>query len=58
MLPLSTYADLAFIPWDYAIKNYTPQLWEKHQVKTKYPNYAAWFERLVERPSVKKAYGQ
>lgn len=53
-----TYADLAFIPWDVTIKKFLPETWDKYDVKAKYPNYVAWHERLIARPSVKKLYEQ
>ncbi|PHH90249.1 hypothetical protein CDD83_4157 [Cordyceps sp. RAO-2017] len=52
-----TYADLCFIPWDMAIKGFAPEIWEKNEVKSKYPDFVAWHDRLIARPSVKKVYG-
>lgn len=34
-----------------------PDLWEGHEVEKKYPNFVAWQNRLEQRPSVKKVYG-
>ncbi|KJZ77926.1 hypothetical protein HIM_02563 [Hirsutella minnesotensis 3608] len=52
-----TYADLAFIPWNRVMQGFLTDVWENNDVKNKYPHFAAWHERLMERPSVKKAYG-
>ncbi|RDA87366.1 hypothetical protein CP532_7010 [Ophiocordyceps camponoti-leonardi (nom. inval.)] len=52
-----TYGDLVWVPWDMYVKQAVPDLWEQYDVLNKYPNYVAWHERLIERPSVKTVYG-
>ncbi|KAH7328352.1 glutathione S-transferase [Stachybotrys elegans] len=52
-----TYVDLAFIPWDkLALGVLDGELAKKYDVENKYPNFYAWHKRLVERPSVTKAF--
>ena len=47
-----SYADLSFIPWygmvDFILGD------SKLDLKKDYPNYAAWIDRLLARPTVKK----
>ncbi|EFY96034.1 glutathione S-transferase [Metarhizium robertsii] len=52
-----TYADLVFIPWDEVVRVYIKDIWEGYEIEQKYPNFLAWHNRLMERRSVKKAYG-
>ncbi|KAF5501867.1 Glutathione S-transferase-like protein gedE [Colletotrichum aenigma] len=55
-----TYADLSFIPWNLVALGapfFKDELWEKHEIKTRFPHFLAWHERLNARPSVKAAYG-
>lgn len=55
---VSTYADLAFIPWDNAIGWIFGE--EQAQIcpEDKYPNFFAWHKRLVARPSVQAALAE
>lgn len=48
-----TYADLVFMPWQRWAKRYAtnPESFDED-----FPHAAAWFARLSERPSVKKAF--
>jgi glutathione S-transferase len=48
-----TYADLAFMPWQRWAKRYATN---PETLDEEYPHAAAWFKRLSERPSVKKAF--
>jgi glutathione S-transferase len=49
-----TIADLSFVTWDLLI----PFIFQAEaaglEIATKYPNYAAWNARLMDRPAVKK----
>ncbi|KAF4972838.1 hypothetical protein FZEAL_9508 [Fusarium zealandicum] len=47
----STYADLAFIPWNLGAPS-IGDLWEKYDIENKFPNYIAWQNRLMARPAV------
>ncbi|KAM0421315.1 hypothetical protein ACHAPT_010845 [Fusarium lateritium] len=56
-----TYADLAFVSWDRTVLTgpfFGNVLWEKYEVREKYPNFLAWHERVSSRPAVKKAFGE
>jgi len=48
-----TYADLAFIPWTWAVEGLSPGL--KAEIESENANYKAWIDRLSARPSVVKA---
>lgn len=50
---LSTYADLAFVPWNNMLPMFG-DTWAKYEIETKYTNFFAWHQRLLARPSVKK----
>ncbi|KAJ0123629.1 Glutathione S-transferase-like protein gedE [Diaporthe amygdali] len=55
-----TYADLSFIPWNRVALEapfFKDELWEKHEIRKRFPKFLAWYERLNARPSVKAAYG-
>lgn len=55
----STYADLSFIPWNRVALDapfFKDELWEKYEIRERFPNFLAWHERLNARPSVKSAY--
>ena len=55
----STYADLAFVPWNMVVfsKNFLgPIMEEKFDVRNKYANFVAWHERVNSRPSVRATY--
>lgn len=49
-----TYADLAFMPWQRWAKRYASN---PETLDEEFPHAAAWFKRLSERSSVKKAFG-
>jgi glutathione S-transferase len=52
-----TLADLAFIPWDNMLDTIMMNDSEaatSEQRKTLYPNWAAWRDRLLQRPAVQK----
>ncbi|KAI3528675.1 URE2 [Colletotrichum abscissum] len=50
----ATYADISFMPWDYLARKLIGEGWtDKWEVDTKYPDYAAWAERIRARPVVK-----
>ncbi|CAH0051810.1 unnamed protein product [Clonostachys solani] len=54
-----TYADLSFVPWNRVIQGHpilNSVVWEAYEIEKKYPNFVAWHQRLVSRPSVEKAY--
>ncbi|KEY74241.1 hypothetical protein S7711_00399 [Stachybotrys chartarum IBT 7711] len=52
-----TYVDLAFVPWDVIALTFKDgALVKEYDPENKYPNFFAWHKRLMERPSVKKAY--
>ena len=53
----STYADLSFVPWCVTVQQGCKQVWDSWEVEKKYPDFSAWYARLLERPSVKKIYG-
>lgn len=53
----STYADLVFIPWDRVVDAVSKDMVEKAGGEKKFPNFFAWNNRLMARPSVKKLYG-
>ncbi|KAM5526425.1 glutathione s-transferase ii [Fusarium oxysporum f. sp. phaseoli] len=50
---LSTYADLACVPWNILVP-IVDNAWEKYEVETKYTNFNAWHQRLLARPAVQK----
>ncbi|OAQ68982.1 glutathione S-transferase [Pochonia chlamydosporia 170] len=52
-----TYADLVFIPWDRVVDAVSKDMVEKAGGEKKFPNFFAWNNRLMARPSVKKLYG-
>ncbi|KAH7144260.1 glutathione S-transferase [Dactylonectria estremocensis] len=56
-----TYADLCFVPWN-KVALFAPffrdVLQNEYKVQERYPNFLAWFERLISRPAVKRAYGE
>lgn len=55
----STYADLSFIPWnrvDLDAPFFKDELWEKYEIRERFPHFLAWHERLNARSSVKSAY--
>ncbi|OHE98830.1 URE2 protein [Colletotrichum orchidophilum] len=50
----ATYADIAFMPWDYLARVLLGEGWnDKWEVDSKYPDYVAWAERIRARPVVK-----
>jgi glutathione S-transferase len=49
----STYADVAFIPWNTAVP-IMGNIWRKSDIENKYKNYMAWHQRLLARPAVAK----
>ena len=49
-----TYADLSFVTWDALVPWFLAGDPRLEQMKTDYPNYTAWVERLHARPAVKK----
>lgn len=51
----STYADLAFVPWNNVISFVFGDDAATVVPESKYPNFYAWHKRLLERPSVKAA---
>ncbi|CEJ87004.1 hypothetical protein VHEMI04271 [[Torrubiella] hemipterigena] len=51
-----TYADIAFLPWEFGVHNFIGEQVKHIDVETKYPNYWAWYQRLVNRESAKKVY--
>ncbi|KAH8649551.1 glutathione S-transferase, partial [Ilyonectria robusta] len=56
-----TYADLSFVPWNRVAllaPFFSSILWDKYDIKQKYPNFLAWHERLNSRPAVKKVYAE
>lgn len=53
---LSTYADIAFLPWEFAVHSYIGDHVKHIDVENKYPNYWAWYQRVVNRESAKKVY--
>ncbi|GKT85286.1 glutathione S-transferase [Colletotrichum tofieldiae] len=51
----ATYADIAFMPWDYLARRLLGDAWvAKWDVESKYPDYAAWAARVRARPVVGK----
>nr|XP_036588277.1 URE2 protein [Colletotrichum truncatum]KAF6799650.1 URE2 protein [Colletotrichum truncatum] len=51
----ATYADIAFMSWDYVARLLLGEAWnEKYAINSKYPDYAAWVERIRARPAVAK----
>ncbi|KAM3508026.1 hypothetical protein MY10362_001447 [Beauveria mimosiformis] len=54
-----TYVDLCFVPWEFAAQNFLGEDLKAagYDAQKKYPNYWAWYQRLLARPSVKKTYG-
>lgn len=55
-LPDSTYADISFIPWNFGVINSGSNVLGDVDLEKEYPNFWAWHQRLMERPTVKKAY--
>ena len=53
-----TVADLAFVTWDTSIPWIFGDDFKTLDIEKKYPNYAAWRERLLARPAVKKTLGE
>lgn len=60
MIVLRTYVDLCFVPWEWVANNFLGADLKAagFDAEKKYPNYWAWYQRLLSRPSVKKVYGQ
>ncbi|OAA56506.1 Glutathione S-transferase [Cordyceps fumosorosea ARSEF 2679] len=54
-----TYVDLCFVPWEFVAHNFLGEELKAagYNAEKKYPNYWAWYQRLLARPSVKKTYG-
>ncbi|KAF7533995.1 hypothetical protein G7054_g6606 [Neopestalotiopsis clavispora] len=55
-----TYADLSFVPWDHVLLSapfFREAIWDEYDLARKCPNFVAWHERLMTRPSVKTVYG-
>ncbi|KAK3196792.1 hypothetical protein K4F52_000136 [Lecanicillium sp. MT-2017a] len=52
-----TYVDLCFVPWEFTVNNFLADELKEFDAEKNYPNYWAWYQRLVARPSTKKAYG-
>ncbi|KAJ6785194.1 hypothetical protein PWT90_01605 [Aphanocladium album] len=54
-----TYVDLCFVPWEWVVLNFlgTELKAAGFDAEKKYPNYWAWYQHLLARPSVKKVYG-
>ncbi|KAF9881941.1 glutathione s-transferase [Colletotrichum karsti] len=51
-----TYADIAFMPWDYLGRLLLGDAWnDKYDIDSKYPDYTAWAERVKARPVIKNA---
>ncbi|WYZ45379.1 hypothetical protein EsH8_VIII_000695 [Colletotrichum jinshuiense] len=51
----ATYADIAFMPWDYLGRRLLGDGWnDKWDIDSKYPAYAQWAERIRARPVVNK----
>ncbi|KAL1639649.1 hypothetical protein SLS58_007708 [Diplodia intermedia] len=50
-----SYADLVWVPWQSLYPIFGIDGWDW---KTEYPSFAAWNERLAERPAVKKVYAK
>ncbi|KAF7590235.1 glutathione S- transferase, nitrogen catabolite repression regulator [Aspergillus hancockii] len=49
-----TYADLCFLPWQRWASRYAT---DGEYLDRDFPHVAEWFKRLIERPSVKKVFG-
>jgi glutathione S-transferase len=48
-----TYADLSFVPWIELVERIFIPEWD---YKKELPEFAAWYQRLMDRASVKKVY--
>lgn len=48
-----TYADLAFIPWNWLVPMVMPEGFEK-EVQKDCPTYWKWWTRVSERPAIEK----
>ena len=51
-----TYADLAFVPWFQTLRFVDRAPFGKSELKLREdcPNYAAWMDKMMARPAVKK----
>lgn len=50
-----TYADLSFVTWAQIGEGVLKEVGKAKGLTEKYPRYAAWIAKMVERPVVKKA---
>ncbi len=59
ILSRRTYVDLCFVPWEFTAHSFLGDDLKAAglDAEKKYPNYWAWYQRLLARPSVKKTYG-
>jgi hypothetical protein len=44
------------VPWEFTVNSYLADELKEFDAAKNYPNYWAWYQSLVARPSVKKAY--
>ncbi|KAK9782134.1 putative Glutathione S-transferase [Seiridium cardinale] len=55
-----TYADLSFVPWNHVLRSapfFQDTVWKRYGLERKCPDFMAWHERMMARPSVKAVYG-
>lgn len=50
-----TYADLSFVTWSQIGEGVLKEVGRNTSLEERYPRYAAWMARMVERPAVKAA---